>query len=849
MITKYFACWAFLFGHLAMCFAQENRLTPTPTQPSDIHHRIKQLGFLGSALYLAAHPDDENTRLISYLANDRMARTAYLSLTRGDGGQNLIGPQLREQLGMIRTQELLEARNIDNGQQFFTRANDFGYSKHPDETLDIWNEEEVTADVVRIIRRFKPDVVINRFDHRTPGSTHGHHTTSAMLSMKAFQLAGKTDAYKDQLETLEPWQPSRVFFNTSWWFYGGREAFAKADKTNLLEIDAGSYYTHKGLSNGEIAALSRSQHKSQGFGSIGSRGSQIEYLEFLEGSFPNDKTDLFSGINTTWSRVPKAEGIQAYLDRILAAYDFKDPAASLEALLELRKRLKSLPPHYWKEIKLKDLEELILDITGLYMEASIPQPQLVQGAESTAVLELTNRSQVPLKIRIMSTDYVTPETTSLTIQNNQSTNVELSIKTPTAILPSSPYYLKEKGSLGMYAVLDPTHIGQPELPAEIQVPIRIQIMDQQIDKTVALIHKRTDPVRGEVNEPLHIVPPVGVSIAEPVFVFSNNPTKTIQVKVKAYAQVAAGTVELCHPATWNVSPDLQNFEALAPGVERSFQFELTAPNEASRGVISGLVKIGDKSFSQEVISIDYDHIPDQQLVRNNSAQVVKPGLINKAETVAYINGAGDEVAQAIEAIGSKVFKFEPSEVPADLSKYDVVVTGIRAFNVAEEDMAALQDRLEAFVNQGGTLLMQYNTSRRFDQDLLGPLSITLSRKRVTDENAPVSILAPDHPILNTPNKISQEDFEGWVQERGLYFPTDWDPAFTPLLGMKDKGEEMTKGSLIVAPYGKGHVIYTGLSLFRELPAGVSGAYRLLANMLSVGIQNQPINTENGKSKL
>ena len=833
---------------LSTAVAQENRLAHKQPNTAEIYHNIEKLGFLGTALYVAAHPDDENTRLISWLANDKMARTAYLSLTRGDGGQNLIGPQLREQLGMIRTQELLEARNVDGGQQFFTRANDFGYSKHPDETLEIWNQQEVMEDMVQIIREFKPDVIINRFNHRTLGTTHGHHTTSAMLSMKVYEFAADETVYANQLKNLNIWQAQRIFFNTSWWFYGSQEAFEKADKTNLLEIDAGTYYPHKGLSNSEIAALSRSKHKSQGFGSSGSRGTQTEYLEYLKGSFPTDKSDLFSGINTTWTRVKGGSRIQTQLNSIIANYNFKKPTASIPDLMKLRSQISNLKEEHWKNIKLEELDQILLDITGVYLEASVATNTATAGESLEVAIELTNRSDQEFKVSLLSNQLVTIKEKSFSLDQNESKRVSGTLQIPAIYEASTPYYLKEKGTLGMYSFKDRSLTGLPEKQSEFMVRALIELNGTELYREIPIIHKRTDPVRGEVNEPFYIVPEVAVSIENPVYVFSGNTIQPIQVTVSANKRIENGTLELCHPDQWIVTPMNFAIKALEKGEKKSFIFQVKPPENASRGFISGLVKLGLKTYSQEVISIDYDHIPDQQLVRDNESQVVKPGLQNKARTVAYINGAGDDVAQAIEAIGSKVFKFEPSEVPSDLSKYDAVVIGIRAFNVAKEDMAALQPRLDFYVKNGGTLLMQYNTSRRMSPDVLGPLPITLSRKRVTDENATVKILEPQHPLMSAPNAITSADFEGWVQERGLYFPDDWDPAFTPILGMNDKGEEMTNGSLIVAPYGKGHIIYTGLSLFRELPAGVSGAYKLLANMISIGVEDELIQKNDGQRK-
>ncbi len=809
--------------------AQENRLAPKQPNTAEIFEKIKNLGFLGSALYLAAHPDDENTRLISWLANDKQAHTAYLSLTRGDGGQNLIGPELREQLGMIRTQELLEARNIDGGNQFFTRANDFGYSKHPDETLDIWNEEEVLKDVVRIIRKFKPDVIINRFNHRTPGTTHGHHTASAMLGMEAYDLADDP-AY---LEEVKPHKPERIFFNTSWWFYGSRDAFAKADKTNLLEIEAGSYYPSKGLSNNEIAALSRSQHKSQGFGSSGSRDRQTEYLEYLKGSFPDDKSDLFSGINTTWTRLKGGSPIQTLLNQIIADYDFKSPSKSLTQLAKLHNAISKLDDGHWKKIKLKELEELMLDITGFYAQASVRETYATAGEQLQVNIETTNRSDEKLLISIAGSQNLQLETKNFEVPSYDGVNTQATLTIPEDAPYSTPYYLEEEGTMGMYKVDNAKLIGLPEQESQFQVSMDINIAGMNIMNRIPIIQKSTDPVRGEVLEPLHIVPALSVKVEDPVYIFQSGEGKKVNLVVKAFADVKNISPSINLPAGWDPGMRTMQVFDMKKGEQRSFSFTVTAPKSQSEGTLEAVINANGKTYNKEVIQISYDHIPDQQLVRDATAKIVNPDLKNNASTIAYINGAGDTVPAALEAMGSTVFTYDPANVPADLSKYDVVVTGIRAYNVAEQDMANLQSRLADFVKNGGTLVQQYNTSRGLGDVAMGPLEISLSRKRTTDENATITFLNPEHPVLNFPNKITQADFEGWVQERGLYFPKAWDEAFTPILGMADAGEEMSRGSLLVAPFGEGHVVYTGLSFFRELPAGVAGAYRLFANIINL----------------
>ena len=341
---------------------------PEKWNSAKIYHEIQKLNFLGSVLYLAAHPDDENTRLITYLANHGKANTAYLSLTRGDGGQNLISPEIRELLGLIRTQELLGARQIDGGKQFFSRANDFGFSKNPDETFRIWEKEKVMEDLIAVIRYWQPDIIINRFDHRSPGKTHGHHTASAMLGVEAFDMAADPKVFPNQLSRLPLWQPKRLFFNTSWWFYGSQKAFDEADKSKLLQFEVGVYYPLLGKSNNEIAAESRSMHKSQGFGSLGVRGSETEYLELLKGDLP-ENNNLFAGINTTWSRVKGAEKVGALLKKVESNFSMQSPYTVLPDLLLALKELEKLQDSYWKREKLKDIKLIIKQSLGLFQEA------------------------------------------------------------------------------------------------------------------------------------------------------------------------------------------------------------------------------------------------------------------------------------------------------------------------------------------------------------------------------------------------------------------------------------------------------------------------------------------------
>ncbi|MDC7993698.1 PIG-L family deacetylase [Altibacter sp. HG106] len=807
--------------------------TPQKPSASEIYHKLQKLNFLGSAMYIAAHPDDENTRLISYLSNDVHARTAYLSLTRGDGGQNLVGPEIRELLGVIRTQELLAARRTDGGEQLFTRANDFGYSKHPDETLDIWNKEKVLSDVVRAIRTFKPDVIINRFNHRNPGSTHGHHTTSAILSMEAFDLVGDASNYPETAQTVGAWQPKRLFFNTSWWFYGSQENFEKADKTNLLEVETGNYYPSLGLSNGEIAALSRSMHKSQGFGSTGSRGNQTEYLEFLKGDFPENKSSLFEGIDTSWSRIEGGEMIGAILYPLEDDFDFKNPSSMIRPLLQAYELVKQLPDAHWRNIKMAELEEIILDCGGIFLEAVANTNEVTPNGQYELTVEAINRSDFPVVLQSIST----PSGTILYNKNNRLNGNERFEHTETKRIDkdaySTPYWLNKEGTLGMYDA--PTDkIGMPETPAPERVVFTLGLGRTTLSVSRDVVFKYTDPVHGEVYQPLEVLPAVTASIPEKVMIFASKDERQVPVTLRAGRDNVSGTLQLNYPEGWEVTPANHPFMLSSAGASQTFLFTIRPPRNASEGYLEPLVTVGDTFYDKELAVIDYEHIPFQRVLLPSKAKIVRIDLEKKGERIGYIDGAGDVIPESLRYIGYDVTTLSPATISvATLKEFDAVVLGIRAYNTVPE-LAYKQQVLNDYVKQGGTVLVQYNTNRSMVTETLAPYSLRLSRDRVTNEQSSVTFLAPEHPVLNEPNKITQADFNGWVQERGLYFPDQWDPAFTPILEMNDQGEASTQGALLVASYGKGHFIYTGLSFFRELPAGVSGAYRLFANLLSIG---------------
>jgi len=813
-----------------LCHAQPEK----PTS-AEIYHKLEKLNFLGSALYIAAHPDDENSRLISFLANNTMARTGYLSLTRGDGGQNLIGLELRELLGVIRTQELIEARKIDGGEQFFSRANDFGFSKLPNETLQIWDKKEVLQDMVWVIRNFEPDVIITRFDHRSPGSTHGHHTTSAMLTQEAFELANDPNYEASQLKFTNTWKPKRVLFNVSWWFFGGKDKFDKVDKSNYVNLHTGAYYPLLGKSNQEIAALSRSRHKSQGFGATGERGDDMEYLELIKGDALKDKQNLFEGIDTSWNRVKGGKYIGEAVTVLLKNYGFKNPAASVPALLKVYSQINKLEDGYWKKQKLKEIKEIIAACSGLYLEAVAEQQSVTPGSNMKVRWEAINRSTVSMNLKSLSIlphEKVLPQ--NLLLSDNAGQGTTIDVQLPKNLAYTSPYWLTEKGTSGMYKVTDQQKIGKADIIRDLAMVFTIDINGVEIPFERSIVYKFNDPVKGEVYEPLDVIPAVTTRILNKVQLFTSNMQQQVRVKIKAGRDNCKGSLKFELPQGWQVSPAAIPFDLKTKGSETIVTFAVTPPEAPTESIGRSVATIDGEEFDREQTIINYPHIAPQNVLLPSTAKFSKVDLKIKGEKIAYVMGAGDNIPESLKQMGYNVSLLTPDAITSEsLASFDAVIMGIRAYNVLE-GMAFKQQLLFNYVNNGGTMIVQYNTPGKHTVKELAPYPLRLSGKRVTDENAKVTLLDATNRVLNYPNKITADDFKGWVQEQGLYYPDEWAKEFTPIFSSHDKDEEPLQGSLLVAKYGKGYYIYTGLSFFRELPEGVSGAYRLMANMIAIG---------------
>jgi LmbE family N-acetylglucosaminyl deacetylase len=793
---------------------------------AEIKLQLNKLNVLGSVLYVAAHPDDENTRLISYLAKEKLYRTGYLSLTRGDGGQNLIGNELGPLLGLIRTQELLAARRIDGGEQFFTRANDFGYTKSPEETFTFWNKDSILADMVFVIRSFQPDVIICRFPATGEGG-HGQHTASAILAQEAFTAAADAKRFPEQLKQVSVWQVKRLLWNT---FSFGATNTTSEDQ---FKIDVGVYNKLLGRGYSEIAADSRSMHKSQGFGAGKNRGVQWEYFKTIAGDAPVN--DLLSGVVAGWGRVAGSSSIQTMVDQLIATYRMEDPAASVDGLVKLYSALQSLPDSYWKMQKIKETEQLICICSGLWMEAYSTKTTLSPGMLLEWKVQAINRGTVPVilkSIRVQQFD----STMNVTLRNNELLTLQrkqlLDPNTPV----TQPYWLQQPYTLGEYRIPERSLVLKPENEAAAYAEFNVEIAGKNFVFKRPLVYKSVDPVRGEVYRQLEVAPAITATIDEPTYLFSTAQSRVVKVNLKSGIENAGGTVSLEVPKGWVVTPAGIPFELKSIGDERAVSFTVSPATGAIKAAVdtmTAIVTLNGKKLDRGLLNISYDHIPAITIYPTSSAKLVSVPLVIKGRNIGYLKGAGDLIPEMLQQIGYTVTTLSDEEIAnGNLSVYDAIVSGVRAYNTNDR-LKFLNDKLLEYVKAGGILLVQYNTS---GNDLVmnnfGPYPFKISRERVTDEQAQVTFLQPDAAVLQTPNKITPADFDGWVQERGLYFLTDIDSNYQKIFAMNDKGEQPKDGSLVVCNYGKGRYVYTGLSFFRELPAGVPGAYRLFVNLIS-----------------
>jgi LmbE family N-acetylglucosaminyl deacetylase len=812
-----------------------NAQAPKSYTSSEILLQIKKLNTIGSVLYIAAHPDDENTRLIAYLANEKCLRTGYLSLTRGDGGQNLIGPEQGVELGVIRTQELLAARRIDGGEQFFTRAYDFGYSKSPKETFSKWNKDSLLSDMVWVIRNFRPDIIITRF--ATDGSGgHGHHTASAILAEEAFDAAADPTRFPEQLKYVDVWQTRRMFYNS-----GARFWNPNADLSSLIKLDVGGYNPLLGKSYGEIAAESRSMHKSQGFGSAKQRGEYFEYFKPLKGDTTRLK-DIFEGMDFSWKRVKGGEKIGKMIDKIIKDYKVEKPELSIQNLNEITYHFKSLNNKQLFEFKHKHIENLISICQGQFIELTSQFPLLSIDEKSKITFTLIyrkNSADINM-IRPKSNNLLFSFNVLLDSSINVSANQTYKIEKNTSLnsIDKQLFWLDNPINKSLFNPNNYLFRQYPELP--LQTTFELSSKNRSQVHNTPIQYKWVDPEKGELYRPLVITPPVMINLAQKSIVFSDNKPKEIKVIVKAGRDSIQTKIKANLPLGWTMQPASATISIAKKGDEQIVTFNINSRTLTSSGVENSTIKfiaeVDGIEYSQGIKEIKYDHIPIQTLFPEAEAKLVRLDVNKKLKRIGYIPGAGDEVQNCLSQLGYEVITITDDILTKEnLSQFEAIITGVRAYNTNEK-LSTYKQKLMDYVSNGGNLIVQYNTNSfvgPFKGDI-GPYPFKITRDRVTDENAVINFELPNHPVLNTPNKITSADFEGWIQERCIYTAGDVDAKYEMPLSMADPDEKANKGSLIIAKHGKGNFIYSGLVFFRELPAGVPGAYRLLVNMIELG---------------
>ena len=833
-----------------------------PPQPNaaQIALGLRKLGVAGSVLYVAAHPDDENTALLAHLANGALLRTAYLSITRGDGGQNLIGSEQGAALGLIRTQELLAARRIDGAEQFFTRARDFGFSKSSDETLRIWNKDAVLADVVAVIRKFRPDVIVTRFSPE-PAETHGHHTASAILALEAFHAAADPKFHPEQLVGgVGVWQARRLFWNRSSFFIKPTD-----DVSGDAKLDVDGYNPLLGESYGEMAADSRSMHKSQGFGVARTRTPIVEYFKLLASADPKEAAagkplgGILDGIDVTLKRFPGATRLRGLVDKAIAKFDPAAPYASVPALVAVDGALAEISDASWRSEKQREVSNLLVACAGLFVDATASDYRAAPGTTVEVTATAVDRSPVAVTLDEVRFPFqASGHNVAHELARKQdggkvsgaaaSAPFELKqgLKLPADLAPTTPYWLEAPPEAGLYPA-EPAFIGLPERASPVEVTFVFAIGGRKFTVARPVSYKWTDPVMGERYRPLEVTPAVSVRPEASVLMFPRGVTQTLTVRLVAGVPSATGVLRPEAPAGWTVEPASAPFALGAVGSEAALTFRVRlnagAGTAAAPALLRVVAEIGGARLSRGVVRIEHAHIPIQTYLVPSDVRLVPVDLAVAGKRIGYIPGPGDEVPASLRQVGYEVTILSDEALAAGapaLARFDAVVVGVRAFNTNER-LRAAHAALMAYVEGGGILVLQYNTNNRLAPLTvpLGPWPFEIGQKRVTDETAAVTFAVPGSPALTTPNAIGPKDFEGWVQERGLYFAEKWDSHYQTPLSMHDPGEPGQAGSLLWARSGKGTFVYTGLAFFRQLPAGVPGAYRLFANLLAGGHPRSP----------
>lgn len=805
------------------------------TDVAAVKQAIDRLRVTGSVLMIAAHPDDENTAFLAYCSKGRKLRTGYLALTRGEGGQNLIGKEQGSLLGVLRTQELLAARRIDGAEQFFTRAIDFGFSKTAAETLAKWGHEAVLSDVVYVVRKFRPDVIVLRFSG-TSRDGHGHHQASAILGKEAFRAAADPSRFPEQLSSVQVWQARRVLWNA---FAFNRQQEQEASKlSGRLMVDLGEYDPVLGASFNEIAGASRSQHRSQGMGSPERKGSAPNYFVPVDGQPATH--DFMDEIDTTWKHIPGGAAVDALFEQAQQHLDMNAPEKVIPVLAKARGLLAAIRSPA-AERKLRELDETIALAAGLWVDVSALKPVATPGATVELQLTAVNRSHQAMTLRGCATEGPQFDAVPATLEYNKPVTRTAAWNIPASTAYTQPLWLQRPGSATLYQLPSQEDVGKAEGPPALTAVCLVEVDGAPIRLIRPVENRYVDRTRGELTRPLAILPPVTLEISGAALVFPDARPRTIPVEVEAHRENVQGEIRLKAPPGWTVMPPSKTFQLPEGGQQAMLAFEVTPPEVQGAASLEAVAHTGGRDISLGLISINYEHIPPQTVLPASQTRAVREDVRISARQVGYVMGAGDEIPGLLRQLGCEVTLLDDAGLTrGDLSHFDTIITGVRAWNVRPE-LRANYARLFDYARQGGTVVVQYNVLEGGfgggDPTVLkniGPYPIRIGRDRVTVEEAPVRILKPDQRLLHSPNTITSGDFAGWIQERGLYFPAEWDGHYETLLEMNDPGEKPLAGGVLYAKYGEGAYVFTSLAFFRQLPAGVPGAIKLFANLVSAG---------------
>ena len=791
---------------------------------------LKRIESTGTVLHIAAHPDDESTHMLAWFAQEQHWETNYFAFTRGDGGQNLIGDEQGIPLGLIRTQELLAARKIDGANQHFSQAFDFGFSKSTDEALSFWNKELVLSNLVYVIRKLRPDIIFTRFPPDARAG-HGHHSASAVLAIEAYQAAADPKRFPEQLKgDIKPWKATRLLWNT---FRFGSSSTVSEDQ---FKIQIGNFLPSIGQSTGELAAFSRSQHKSQGFGFAVDHGKSTEYFQTLGGVAPKNAID--EGVTNHWKSSQAGAEIERMIGLIIQNYQTEKPYLSIPDMIQVRKALNKLDDSYLKSKKIKQIDEWVVQAAGIHFAGNTNRGTIAQGDAMTIKTEFIVRSPIhvtSLRLAIGEKDTVFKESVMPYKRVNWNTNqvVKESI--------TQPYWLVNSKETGHFVVKDQAKIGQAAPDPALMVHAFLMIEGEKLEIRRPIQELIIDPVKGEYAQPIAFTPRSIFQINHPNILLpkGSGDSKSFEIQIKAMGAIAPGKVDVLNQLGTRLgSLDLP--DGMALGTRQNVVITVREKDQKFDGKEAWKLRLayetsrGNWVDSLQMESVNYAHIPVQRYFSPVTVNLLHIDFKKTGKRIGYIKGAGDKVPESLEQMGYQVDFLQESDLKAStLARYDVVLTGVRAHNTVDY-LANAHTELMKYVEQGGNYVVQYNTQSNLGplKSQMGPYPLSITRNRITKEEATPKFLV-DHSIFHTPNEIKENDFANWVQERSIYLAESSDSNFQFPLAFSDPGETEQKGNIAVARYGKGQFIYTGLVFFRQLPAGVPGAWRLMANMLDV----------------